>query len=97
LVIQLIFYKKMLCFFSPVFKSNTSFWNSPNFTTAKLSDYNQALLIESKVLYTGGDRIVEMITKETWTIEEDGNLLKIKQFSNSFWGERNITMAINRF
>jgi hypothetical protein len=43
-----------------------------------------------------GNQTFEMDSKETWTLEEQGAILSIQQYSSSPWGERNIRMVFNR-
>jgi mannan endo-1,4-beta-mannosidase len=71
-------------------------WNFPRITKTRWSDKNDTLIIESKVVFNRGDQVSEMVSNEYWTLLEHGTVLSMKQFSNSPWGERKITMLFDK-
>jgi hypothetical protein len=46
--------------------------------------------------FNRGGQTTEMLTKETWSLRERGRVLSIQQSSNSFRGERKITMIFEK-
>jgi hypothetical protein len=70
--------------------------NSPRITTAQFNEGGDTLVIHSKVTMTRGNQTFEMVSKEIWTLEEQGAILSVEQTSSSYWGERNIRMVYNR-
>jgi mannan endo-1,4-beta-mannosidase len=71
-------------------------WNAPMITTANWLTGTDTLQINSKVNFTWDDRSFESVTKEKWVLADDNKTLIIEQYSNSFWGERNIKMFFDR-
>jgi len=67
-------------------------WNSPRIMTARWSAQKDTLFINSKVKFDRGDRISEMKVNEIWRLEDQGRILSIRQISDSFRGQRDITM-----
>jgi hypothetical protein len=39
---------------------------------------------------------MQITVNEKWNLQGHGNILQIKQYSNSFWGERKATMVFDR-
>jgi mannan endo-1,4-beta-mannosidase len=71
-------------------------WNSPRIMTARWSAKNDTLFIDSKVILARGGRSSEMKVNETWSLQDRGTILAIRQFSTSFWGQRDITMIFDK-
>jgi mannan endo-1,4-beta-mannosidase len=74
----------------------SEFFNSPRVTTMKWSADGDALIVESRVTFNRGGQTSEMVTKETWSVRERGRILSIQQSSNSFRGERKITLIFEK-
>ena len=74
----------------------SEFWNSPRITTALWTENGDTLTIDSKTKFDMDGETSEMILKEKWTLAEEGNLLLIKHFSSSNFGERKITIAYSK-
>lgn len=74
----------------------SEFQNSPRIMTAHWSENGDTLIIESKVKFNRGGQTTVMIINEAWTLLQGGRILSIKQFSTSFWGERNITLIFDK-
>ncbi len=74
----------------------SEFRNSPRIMTANWSENGDTLIIESKITFNRGGQTPEMVINEAWTLLEQGKILSIKQFSTSFWGERNITLIFDK-
>jgi mannan endo-1,4-beta-mannosidase len=77
-------------------ESLSEYMNYPRVTTAQFTEGMDTLVIHSKVTMQRGDQTFETIIKETWALQEQGALLFIRQYSSSYWGERNITMGFDR-
>jgi mannan endo-1,4-beta-mannosidase len=77
-------------------EATSEFMNSPRVMTAKWSDKGDALLIDSKVTFNRGGQTFEMKSNEIWTLTGQGTVLSIAQTSNSFRGERKITMIYEK-
>ena len=77
-------------------ESKSELWNSPKIMKTKWSDTNDTMHIDSKVIFNTGGKISEMVINETWNLNIKGSLLEIKQFSNSSWGKRNVTLVFER-
>jgi mannan endo-1,4-beta-mannosidase len=77
-------------------ESRSVFWNSPQIKTAKWTGDSDTLVIESKVTFNMGGRRSEMVTIELWSLQQQGNMLSIKQSSTSFRGKREITMIYDK-
>ncbi|OFY59257.1 MAG: hypothetical protein A2Y87_01485 [Bacteroidetes bacterium RBG_13_46_8] len=71
----------------------SEFRNLLRVTTAQFREGGDTLVIHSNVT-TG--QTFEIVSKETWTTQEQGAILSIQQTSSSYWGERNIKMVFNR-
>jgi hypothetical protein len=71
-------------------------WNSPRITTANWSATGDTLNVEMKITFNQDGNTSEMLLQEAWIMQNEGNLLVIKHFSSSNWGERKITMAYNK-
>jgi hypothetical protein len=54
------------------------------------------LIIESKVILKRGGQTYNVVAKESWSLQKHGAVLSIKQYSNSFRGERNIIMIYDK-
>jgi mannan endo-1,4-beta-mannosidase len=74
----------------------SEFRNSPRIMTANWSESGDTLIIESKITFNRGGQASEMMINEAWTLQEQGKILSVQQFSSSFWGERNITMIFDK-
>ncbi len=74
----------------------TEFRNMPRVTTAKISPDGNGVYIESKSTFTRGEEKIEMISKETWTLLENGTVLSIKQTSSSPRGDRSSTLIFEK-
>jgi mannan endo-1,4-beta-mannosidase len=71
-------------------------WNRPRIMKARWSEKADTLIVESKVMISGGGKTSEMVVNESWNIQNQGRVLSIQQFSDSFWGKRTITMMFDR-
>ena len=74
----------------------SEFLDSPRITTAGFSENKDSLCINSTVTFQRGDRTFDMITHETWTLQNNGKELIIHQYSSSPRGERNIAITYDR-
>jgi len=74
----------------------SEFMNSPRTATANWSAPGDSLIIESKVAFNRGGRTSEMVVREAWSLQEEGRILSIRQYSTSFWGKRNIALIFDR-
>ena len=54
------------------------------------------LIIESKVISKRSGQTYDVVANESWSLQKLGAVLSIRQYSNSFWGERNITMIYDK-
>jgi len=70
-------------------------WNSPMISTVKWGEKGE-LVIDSKVSFTRDGATTEMLSNETWSLEENGKSLKINQKSNSPWGNRSSVLLFER-
>jgi mannan endo-1,4-beta-mannosidase len=78
-------------------KDNKSvMWNSPVIMKATWLEKSDTLVIESKASIKWGDRIMEMSSNEKWFLQEQSKVLSIIQSSNSFRGQRKITMVFDK-
>jgi len=77
-------------------ESMSEMWNSPKATKATWSHNCDTLIVESKVALKRGGQIYSVAANESWSLEKRGAVLSIKQYSNSFWGERNIIMIYDK-
>ena len=71
-------------------------WDSPKTMKAAWSKNCDTLFIESKVILKRGGQTYNVAAKESWSLQKLGAVLSIKQYSNSFWGERNIIMIYDK-
>ena len=71
-------------------------WNSPMITKATWSQKNDTLFIESKVILKRNGKDLEIVTNESWSLNDKGKILSLKQYSRSFWGERKIIMIYDK-
>jgi mannan endo-1,4-beta-mannosidase len=71
-------------------------WNSPRTTKATWSGNYDTLIIESKFILKRSGQTYDVVANESWSLQEQGKVLSIRQYSNSVWGERTITMVFNR-
>lgn len=74
----------------------SEFFNSPRVATVNWSAGGEALLVESRVTFNRRGQISEMVTRETWSVRERGQILSIQQVSSSFRGERKITLVFEK-
>jgi hypothetical protein len=74
----------------------SEFWNLPKITIAQVSKDGDTLWINSKVTIAWDEKTIEMLTKEVWTLDEQGKELHISQYSKSLWGEQTITMVFKK-
>jgi mannan endo-1,4-beta-mannosidase len=72
------------------------FGNSPLMVSAHESANGDTLFVDSKMTFNFGGRSSEWTTNEAWAIENNGQVLSIKQTSNSFRGKRTITTVYNK-
>jgi mRNA-degrading endonuclease HigB of HigAB toxin-antitoxin module len=77
-------------------ESMSEMWNSPKATKATWSHNCDTLIVESKVVLKRGGQTYNVVTNESWSLQKHGDVLSIKQYSNSFWGERNIIMIYDK-
>jgi hypothetical protein len=75
---------------------HSKFWNSPRVQTANIVESGDTLIINSKVIFYQGGQTSEMISKEKWSLSEDGSELIIQLSSSSFWGNRQIATVFAR-
>ncbi len=71
-------------------------FNSPGTIKTNWNTSNDTLSIESKATFNRGDKPTQISVKEKWNLQGHGNILQIKQYSNSFWGERKATMIFDK-
>ena len=71
-------------------------WDSPKIMKAKWSNNFDTLIIESKVILKRNGQTYNVTVNESWSLQRLGSVLSIKQYSNSFWGERTITMIYDK-
>ncbi|MBN2105500.1 hypothetical protein JW835_15785 [bacterium] len=71
-------------------------WNFPRVTTVNWSADGNSLMIESKITFHRGNRTSEWLINEIWSLKEQGDILSIEQLSESFRGDRKITMIFDR-
>ncbi|MBN2424590.1 MAG: hypothetical protein JXR46_16955 [Calditrichaceae bacterium] len=71
--------------------------DAPMITTAAWSENNDTLFINSRIVFNRGKGASEMILKDKWTLDKQGEILLIKQYSKSFWGKRNTTLAYRKW
>jgi mannan endo-1,4-beta-mannosidase len=71
-------------------------WNRPRIMKARWSETGDTLIIESKVIFSTGGQDTEMIVNESWYLQNQGKVLSIHQYSDSFWGKRTITMVFDK-
>jgi mannan endo-1,4-beta-mannosidase len=74
----------------------SEFWNSPRITKATWSQKNDTLFVDSKVMGKRNGQKLEMVSHESWTLHDRGTILSLKQYSHSWWGDRNIVMIYNK-
>ncbi len=77
-------------------ESMSEMWDSPKTMNAIWSKNCDTLSIESKVGLKRGGQAYHVVSKESWSLQKLGTVLSIKQYSNSFWGERNIIMIYDK-
>lgn len=65
----------------------SDYYNSPRISTASWNEASKSVIINSTVKIERGGRSFEMKSTEEWSLQEDGNILKIVQTSTSFRGE----------
>jgi len=70
--------------------------NSLKTMKAAWSHNCDTLIIESKVILKRGGQTFNVMTTESWSLQKHSTVLSIKQYSNSFWGERNIIMIYDK-
>jgi mRNA-degrading endonuclease HigB of HigAB toxin-antitoxin module len=71
-------------------------WDSPKTMKATWSKNCDTLIIESKVILKRSGQTYDVVVNESWRLQKLGAVLSIKQYSNSFWGERNITLIYDK-
>jgi mannan endo-1,4-beta-mannosidase len=74
----------------------SEYWNSPRITTAHWSDDGKKLVFESKITFDRGGNKSEMVVNEVWSLLDYGDILSVEQSSNTFWGNRKITIIFNK-
>jgi hypothetical protein len=72
------------------------FQNSPRIKTANWSEKSDSLIIVSKTTMHRGGQPMEIVSTETWTLQENGKTLSIHQYSKTFWGERTTTLIFDK-
>jgi mannan endo-1,4-beta-mannosidase len=77
-------------------ESKSEFWNSPRITTVNRSEKGDSLIIKSKVTFNRGGQVSEMVENENWSLQNQGKVLSINQYSSSFWGERKLNLIFDR-
>ncbi len=77
-------------------ESMSEMWDSPKTMKATWSKNCDTLIIESKVILKRGGLTYNVADNESWSLQKLGTVLSIKQYSNSFWGERNIIMIYDK-
>jgi hypothetical protein len=71
-------------------------WNRPRIMKARWAEKGDTLIVESRVIFSRGGQNSEMIINESWYLQNQGKVLSIRQFSDSFWGKRTITMMFDK-
>ena len=77
-------------------ESMSEMQDSPKTMKATWSHDCDTLIIESKVILKRGGQTYNVVAKESWSLQKHGTALSIKQYSNSFRGERNIIMIYDK-
>jgi mannan endo-1,4-beta-mannosidase len=77
-------------------ENRSEMWNLPMVIKTKWSARNDTLNIESKISFNRGGQTTDMTMQELWSLQDQGNTLSIKQFSNSFWGPRKTSMMYDK-
>jgi mannan endo-1,4-beta-mannosidase len=68
-------------------RQESIFWNMPRSTSVNTTQ--DSMIVETRMNFTRGDQVVEMISREIWSLQEDGNQLCIHLVADSPWGRRN--------
>lgn len=74
----------------------STFWNSPRINTAMWSDDGKSLIFDSRITFTRGNSISEMIINEVWSLTENAENLSVEQSTTSGRGIRNITLVYDK-
>jgi mannan endo-1,4-beta-mannosidase len=72
------------------------FGNTPGIISAHLSPNGDTLLIDSKIKFNYSGRTNEWTTNESWTLENEGQVLSVQQTFNSFQGKRSVTAVYDK-
>jgi mannan endo-1,4-beta-mannosidase len=72
------------------------FGNTPGTIKANSSEKGDSLFITTKINFKNGGRMMEIITNEVWSLQEQGMVLSMTQISTTFRGKRTITVFFNK-
>lgn len=72
------------------------FGNAPRMVSVHLSANGDTLFIDSKVTFNYNGRSNAWTTNEEWTLSNEGNVLFVKQTSNSFQGKSSVIAVYNK-
>lgn len=72
----------------------SEFFNAPRISTASWDEESNSIKISSTVKFDRGGRTFEMKSSEEWSLEEDGNIMKIVQKSTGFRGGENVVTLV---
>jgi mannan endo-1,4-beta-mannosidase len=75
----------------------SEFFNSPRISTARWEENCRCVVIDSQVSFNRGDQVMEMKSREVWSLEDGGKVLKITQTSTGFRdGENSATWVYGK-
>ncbi len=75
-------------------ETRSEFMNFPRISKANWDEESQSIIISSTVEFEWGGRSIEMNSSEEWSLQEEGNILKIVQTSIGFRGEENTVSLV---
>ncbi len=72
------------------------FGNAPGTIKAYSSEKGDTLFVDSKISFKNAGKTNEWITKEVWTIQDQGKVLSVRQTSAMFRGKKTITAIFDK-
>lgn len=88
--------KESLTFDGKESESTGGFGNSTRKATAKWSDDGQSMIINAVTTFDRNGEKVEIKTKETWKLTDNGQTLSIESNSSSSFGENNTRLVYEK-
>lgn len=70
--------------------------NFPAKTSVKWSDDKKSMIVKTGAKFGTGTQSSESVTIETWSLDDSGEILSIKQKSETPWGKRDISLVYER-